>query len=96
MERKNKDYVYRIGNVILFTAIITLSIRGIILYNNHGLQSCIIETDGLTGEETEMCFNSSKERTEYIDELFEKEVNGYPKKIDYNYINNFTNLTSIG
>jgi len=55
--------------VILVILMIGVGFKAYDLYQKYGFKSCIQDEDVLTGNITTLCFNSTDERTDYLEEL---------------------------
>ena len=86
---REKEIVHKGIFYILICFILLTSINAYRVYDEFGLQACIIETDKFTGVNETICFDTYKERNKYL------ESKTYPNFLDYKFINNYTNISFV-
>jgi hypothetical protein len=86
MKEKTERLIHNFVFVLIIILIVFQSYRAYLIYQDVGFSYCVDETDTLTGETERFCFDSARERDEYISSLI------YPINLDNKYINEYINI----
>ena len=84
---KEKKIIHEGIFYLIIVAILLFSVKAWFIYQEQGFSHCLEEKNDITGETTRKCFNTSKERTDYLQK--------WANNLDYNYINDSLPISSV-
>ena len=86
---KERYYIHQGIFFLLVFLILMTMFNGWVMYKEQGFNYCVEEKVAFNDVSITTCFNTSKERNDYV------LSKSYPNNLDYKYINQYINITIV-